>query len=176
MLFSSFRFLLLFNFSACLAETAQLHAVVIHLEAEGRGVGDCQLIQFVVLEVEELVTAKAHQVVVKLEARVEACDATGVTGLCNDAHAGEVLEGAVDRGASDTGKAIFDGIEDLIGRRVIVEIEDRLEDDPALHRAALAAVATELREKLDTFCPCRLVQAAAPRILPLLPMALDENM
>ena len=87
-----------------------------------------------------------------------------------------MFESAIDRGARDPGEAVFDGVEDLIGGGVIVEVEDRFEDDPALHRAALAALAAELPEELDAFCPCRLVQAAAPRIPPSLTMCLDENM
>ena len=124
----------------------------------------------VILEIEELVTAKAHQVVVKLEARVEACDATGMAGLCDDAHAGKVFEGPIDGGPRDDGETSLDSVEDVIGRWVIVELENRLEDDPALDRAALAALAAEPPEELDAFCPCRLVQAAAPR------SPLDENM
>ena len=130
----------------------------------------------VVFEIEELVTAETDQVVVELEARVEAGDATGMAGLRDDSHAGEVIEGAIDRGARDAGEANFDGVEYLICRRVIVELEDRLEDDPALHRATLAAFAAELLEELDAFCPCRLVQAAAPRFPPSLMMELNENM
>ena len=100
---------------------------------------------------------------VEFEAWVEAGDATGMAGLCNHTHAGKMIEGAVDGGACDAGEAILNGIEDLIGRRVIVELEDRLEDDPALHRTALTALAAEPPEELDTFCPCLLVQAVAPR-------------
>jgi hypothetical protein len=47
---------------------------------------------------------------------------------------------------------------------VIVEFEYRFEDDPALHRAALAALAAEPPEELDAFCPYRLVQSAAPPV------------
>lgn len=117
----------------------------------------------VVFEIEELVTAEAHQVVVELEAWVETGDPAGMAGLCDNAHAREVFEGAVDGGACDAGEAILNGIEDLIGRWMVVEIEDRLENDPALHRAALAAFAAEVVEELDAFCSSRLVQAAAPR-------------
>jgi hypothetical protein len=159
-----------------LADSAQLHAVVVDLETEGRGVGDRQLIQTVVFEIVEIVAAKTNQVVVELEAGIEAGDSTGMTGLCDDTDAGEVLEGAVDRSARDAGEASFDSVEDLIGRWVVVELEDRLEDDPALHRVTLAALAAELPEELDAFCPCRLVQAATPRIPSPLAMNLDENL
>ena len=176
MLSSSFRFLLLFHISACFADSAQLHAVVAHLEAEVRGIWDRQSIEIVVFEIEELVAAETHQVVVEFEARVEAGDATGMAGLCDHAHAGEVLEGAINGGACDPGEAVFNGIEDLIGRGVIVELEDGFEDHAALHRTALAALATELFEKLDAICPCRLVQAAAPRNSATMTRGLDANM
>ena len=107
---------------------------------------------------------------VELEPWVEASDATWMTGLCNHTYAGEVLEGAVDGGAGDVGEVVIDSVEDLIGRRVIIELEDCLEDDPALHRATLTALAAELPEELNAFCSCRLVQSAAPRIPPLLMM------
>ena len=112
----------------------------------------------VVFEIEELVTAEAHQVMVEFEARVETGDPAGMAGLCDDAYAREVFEGAVDGGACDAGEAI--------GRWMVFEIEDRLENDPALHRAALAEFPAELFEELDAICPCRLVQAAAPKIPP----------
>jgi len=159
-----------------LTDPAQLHAVVVHLETEGRGVGYRQLIQAVIFEIEELVAMEADQVVVELEARVEAGDATGMTGLRDDAHAREVLEDAVDGCAGNAGEAILGGVENLIGRGVIVELEDCFEDDPPLHRAALTALAAELFEKLDAIYPCRLVQAAAPRIPPSPKISLDENM
>jgi hypothetical protein len=101
-------------------------------------------------------------VVVKFEAGIEAGDSTGMTGLGDHTHAGEVFEGAIDRGARDSGETGFDSLKYVIGRGMIVELEDRFEDDPALHCATLAALAAELPEELDAFYPCRLVQAAAP--------------
>ena len=145
-----------------MADSAQLHAIVVDLETEGRGVGDLQFVQDVVFKVEELVAAETDQVVVEFEARVETGDPAGMAGLCDDTHSGEVLEGAIDRCARDSRNSNFDGVKYLICRRVIVELEDRFEDDPALHCATLAALAAEPPEELDAFCPCRLVQAAAP--------------
>lgn len=159
-----------------MTDSAQLHAVVVHLETEGRGIWDLQAIETVVFEIVELVAAQTDQVMVKLETWVEAGDPTGMTGLGDHSHTREVLESAVDGGARDAGEAVLDGVEDLIGRRVIIELEDRFEDDPALHGATLTALAAELFEKLDAFFPCRLVQAAAPKISVILSDELDENM
>jgi hypothetical protein len=176
MQFSSFRLLLHVQISAFLADPAQLHAVVVDLETEGRGVWNRQLIQSISFEIDELVALKAYEVVVEVKARVEARHATGMAGLGDHSHVREVLEGAVNGCVCDSWQAIFDRVEDQIGRRVVVEIEDRLEDDAALHRATLAALAAQPPEKLDTFCPSRLVQAAAPRFLAIVEMTLDENM
>jgi len=159
-----------------LADSAQLHAVVVDLETEARGVWDRQLIQTVIFEIEEFVAAEAHEVVVELETRVEACDTSWVTGPGDHTDFGEVIEGPVNGGARDAWEAVFDGVKDLIDRWVIIEVEDRFEDYSALHRTALAAFAAEPPEELDAFCPCRLVQAAAPRFRPSSMMALDENM
>jgi hypothetical protein len=115
-------------------------------------------------------------VVVDFGARVISGNPARVAGLGDDPRAGEVFEGAVDGGAGDAGEPVLDGFEDLIGRRVIVELEERFEDDPALNRATLAALAAKLPEEFDAFCPCRLVQVAIPRFPPSLTMRLDENM
>ena len=133
------------------------------------------MVQFFVLEIEELVAAEADQVVVKLQPRIEASDPSWVARFGDHTHPGKVLERTVDGRAGDSGKAFLDGIEDLVGRWVIVETEDGLEDHSSLHRTALSAFAAELSEKLDPFCPCRLVQAA-PRFMPSLVMIVDENM
>jgi hypothetical protein len=159
-----------------LADPAQLDAVVVDLETEGRGVGYRQSVQAIIFEIDELVTAEAHQVMVELEARIVAGDPTGVAGLGDHTHVGEVLEGSVDRGAGDAGEAISDGVEDPVSGRVVVEVEDRFEDDPALHRATLAALAAEPFEILDALLFHGFVQAAAPRFSPSLMMTLNENM
>ena len=112
----------------------------------------------------------------ELEARVETGDPAGMAGLRDDSHAGKMIEGAIDRCARDAREAGIDGVEDLICRRMVVEFEDSLKDDPALHRATLAKLAAEPPEELDAFCPCRLVQAAAPQFPPSLMMDLNENM
>jgi hypothetical protein len=141
-----------------------LNAVVVHLETKSRGVGDGQLIQIVIFEIDEVVAPEADQVVVELEAGIEAGDPARVAGLGDHTHAGEVFEGAVDGGARDARETRFDGIENLIGRRMVVEVEDRLEDDPPLHSAAFAALAAQPPEELDAVSTCRLVQAAAPSL------------
>ena len=100
---------------------------------------------------------------VELETGIVTGDPSGVASLGDHSHVSEMVQSAIDGGARDSGEAFFHGVEDLIGRRVVVEVEDRLEDDPALHRTALAAIAAEPLEKLDALCSCRLVQAA-PRV------------
>jgi len=129
-----------------------------------------------VIEVDEVVAVEAHEVVVELGSGVEAGDSTRMASLGDHAHASEVLESAVDGCTGDAGKAGLDGIENLVGRRVVVEVEDRLEDDPSLHRTAHATITTEAPEEFDPLRTCRLVQATAPRFSPSMMMEVDENM
>lgn len=99
------------------------------------------------IDVDEIVAVEAHQVVVGPGARIEPGSAAGVARLGDDSHAGQMLERAVDRSAGDSGFAFRDRGEHLIGRGVVVEVEDRLENDPPLHRtpfAPLTAPASEL--------------------------------
>jgi len=134
-----------------LTDSTDLDPVVGRFESEGRGVGKLEPVKGGVVEVDEVVAVEAHEVVVELGSGVEAGDSTGMAGLGDHAHAGQVFESAVDSCAGYAGKARLDGIENLVGRRVVVEVEDRLEDDPALHRTAFAAIAAEPPEKLDSF-------------------------
>lgn len=159
-----------------MADSAQLDAVVVDLESEGRGVGYRQFVQVAIFEIDELVAAETDQVVVELEAGIVAGNPTGVAGLGDHSHAGEMLEGAVDSCARYSGEVDLDSIEYLVGGRMIVEVENRLEDHTALYRAAFAALATEPFEELDAFCPRRLVQTVAPLIPAIDDGGLDENM
>jgi hypothetical protein len=120
------------------------------------------------IEIDEVVAVEAHQVVVELGASVEAGDPTRVAGLSNHAHAGEVLERALDRRAGDAGETSLDGVADLISRRVVFQVEDRFEDGPPLHRAALAAFSAQAMKLVDSSLFFQLVQAAALRISPSL--------
>jgi len=141
---------------------AHLDPVVGRLEAEGRGVGNLEFVEGTVIEIDNVVAVETDEVVVEFGASVEASDSTRVAGLGDHAQSGEKLDRAINRSAGDAGKARLDRFEDLIGGRVVAEVEDHFEDDATLHRASLAALAAEPSEEFDTLCPCRLVQAAAP--------------
>jgi len=100
------------------------------------------------IKVDELVAVEAHQVVMKLGANVEPGDATGVARFGDDSNTGQMIEGAVDRGAGDSGFALRNRVEYLISRRVIVEVEDRPENDPPLHRTPFAPLTAQASELL----------------------------
>jgi hypothetical protein len=55
----------------------------------------------------------------------------------------------------------LDVIGDLVGRRMVVELQDRLENHPALHGAALSALEAHPLEELDPLSPCRRFQVFA---------------
>jgi hypothetical protein len=99
-----------------------------------------------------------------------------MAGLGDHAYVGQVVEGSIDRGARDTWKTRSNGFEDLVGGWVIVELENRLQDDATLDGATLTSFVTQRREELDSLCSFRLVQAAAPAFSPPVLMTLIENM
>lgn len=73
----------------------------------------------------------------------------GVAGLGNDPESCQVFEGSVDGGFGDSRQPALDGLENIVGGGVIVEIEDRFEDRLPLHRTALALFATQPFEQID---------------------------
>ncbi len=114
------------------------------------------------IEVDELVAVEAHQVVVGSGARIEPDSAAGVARLGDDFEAGQMIEGAVNRCAGDSGLAICNRVEHLIGRGVVVEVEDRLENDPPLHRTPFAPLTAQASELPYSGFFFRSVQISAP--------------
>ena len=57
-----------------------------------------------------------------------------------------MIEGAVNRGAGDSGFALRNRVDYPISRRVVAEVEDRLENDPPLYRTAFAPLTAQASE------------------------------
>jgi hypothetical protein len=78
-----------------------LYAEILYLEPEGRGIRNRDPIEPTVGDVNHSIATQTDEVMVNLGAPVVADDAPGVTSLADDAKAGQVLEGAIDRSAGD---------------------------------------------------------------------------
>jgi len=113
---------------------------------------------------------------VKLETRIVSRHWPRVARLGDHTHVGEVLESPVDRGAGDSVEAGLDRVENLIGRRVIIQVEHGFEDHPALYCAALAALTAEPPEILEARLFGGLLHVLDPRTTQPLIELIDDNM
>ena len=96
-----------------------------------------------ILEVDDAVTIQAYEVMMLIHLGVKAGGATGVADLVDHADTYEGLQDTIDRGPGYARNAVYDRFVDLIGCRVIIPLEDRLEDHPPLYSQGETLLTTE---------------------------------
>ena len=113
-------------------------------------------------DVEHRAAPVADQVVMEVEVGVVARRAPWDPRLGEQAEADEGLERAVDGGARNAGCAPSRDHEHLVDRRVLVVLEDGVEDRPALHGERKPLLAAEFLEPFPAPFPLPAVQRVLP--------------
>ena len=121
-----------FSLPAGSADTHQVDREILDMETPGLDMRDAEPIQLGVVQVEDLVTLVADEVVVPMDLAVEAGRGPGMLEPPDHTPARQGVEDPVDRGPRDARDKVLDGGEDLVGGGMIVALEHGLEDHPTL--------------------------------------------
>ena len=111
-----------------------MDTVIGHLDAQPDERREIQRTRYGVREVRQRAAALAHEVVVSLDARVEARHGAGVGDLAQDFRPDKGLQDAVHRRPRQSWQTRRDALEDLIGRGVVRPIHGGFQDHASLHR------------------------------------------
>lgn len=106
------------------------------------------------LEVDDPMAFPASEMMVLVGARIEAGCPAGVVYLLNDPQLNQHTEPPVNCGSGNAGNSLLDGIEYLLGRRVVPAIGDLFQNRPTLYRereTPVAAQTFKLGQSFATF-------------------------
>ena len=104
-----------------------------HLETHTPEIRQRKSIEARVVEIENLFALPADQVVVPGDVAVKSNDSIRMAGLSGNTKLHQSLEGSIHRSTRHTGDPILDVFKKLIHCRVILAVEQGVEDDTALY-------------------------------------------
>jgi len=129
---------------------SKVNVVVLDLEAVSADVGPREFVEARVLQVEDVAAHQADEVMVLVQLGVEPRRRAGVAGLGQEAKGDQRAQNAIDGHARELGQARMEGVENLVGGRVVPAVQDRLEHGAALHGDRQPALAMGGLKALDS--------------------------
>jgi hypothetical protein len=132
-----------------LAEADEMHRIVLDFKTSPLARGHPQAVQAARLEVDDAAAFPADQMVVPVNLAVEAGPAAGMLQPPNQAQFHEHVQDPINGRARESRNVLLDGLVNLIGRRMVVPLQDRLQDVPTLDRQRHPPLATESFEPLQ---------------------------
>ena len=132
----------------------KVYGEVSNLEAGATHVGQWQSIKLRIVEINNLITANADQMVVTLGVAVKSSGTLEVLRSFGDSQFDQCFKRPIDGRPRYAGDALFYICENLIDRRVIVTVNERAQNDSALHGHRDTSLSTRrLKEfQLLVFC------------------------
>jgi hypothetical protein len=119
-----------------------MHRIVLHFEAVSLTGRQTQVVEFFVFNVDYSVTCRANQVVMSVGLSVEPGPRAGMVQGSNHPQTDKRIEGPIHGGARETWNAVLDRLIYLVGRWMVVSLQDGLEDIPALYCQRQSPLAT----------------------------------
>jgi hypothetical protein len=124
--------------------------VVFDLESMPLAGRQPEIVQLPALDVDHAIARSANQVVMPVGCSVEAGSGAGMVKTPNDAKLDELLQGPVDGGSRKPRNTLPDGLVDLVGRGVVISLQDGLQYVSTLHGQRQSSLATQGLELLQT--------------------------
>jgi hypothetical protein len=124
--------------------------VVLDLETVSTDIGPREFVQARVLQVGDVAAIQADEVMVLVQLGVETRRRAGVAGLGQEAKGHQRCQDAIDRHARELGQARLNGVENLIGGRVVAALQDCLEHGAPLHGDRQPTLAVGGLKELDS--------------------------
>ena len=140
------------GFPACQARTDQMHREILDGKSFVADMRHASSVEFLVLQVDDLMAYLADQVMVTVNLPVETRRRTGVVKSADNSHIRQRIENAIDRCPRNSRNTVLHHLQDLIRRRVIVSLKNCLEHDTTLHckgHALASAQPLELPQSLS---------------------------
>jgi hypothetical protein len=136
--------------SAAGTPASKVNVVVLNLETVAADIGPWEFVEARVLQVDDVAAIQADEVMVLVQLGVETHRGAGVAGLGQEAKGEQGCQDAIDGHARELGHARMNGVEDLVGGRVVPAVQNRLEHGPPLHGDRQPALAVGGLKALDT--------------------------
>jgi hypothetical protein len=135
-------------------QALKVYGEVSNLEAGATHVGQWQSTKLRIVEINNLITANADQMVMTLGVAVKSSGTLEVLRSFGDSQFDQCFERPIDGRPRYAGDALFYICENLIDRRVIVTVNERAQNDSALHGHRDTSLSTRrLKEfQLLIFC------------------------
>ena len=125
------------------AQAFEMDGIVQNLEGGVAEIGRREFLQTGVIDVLDVVTAPADQVVMMIGVAVESSRRFKVIGAPRQAQLHECFQRPIDRRPRYPRHAHFDVLEKLIHGRMIVPVKQRIENHPTLDRNRQIALARD---------------------------------
>ena len=129
---------------------SKVNEVVLDLEAVAADVGPREFVEARVLQVNDVAAIQADEVMVLAQLGVETRRRAGVAGPGQEAKGDECSQDAIDGHARELGQARMEGMENLVGGRVVPAVQDRFEHGAPLHGDGQPALAMGGFKALDS--------------------------
>ena len=136
--------------SAAGTPASKVNVVVLNLETVAADIGPWEFVEARVLQVDDVAAIQADEVMVLVQLGIEPGGRAGVAGLGQEAKGDQGCQDAIDGHARELGHARMNGVEDLVGGRVVPAVQNRLEHGPPLHGDRQPALAVGGLKALDT--------------------------
>jgi len=120
--------------SAARANAAEMDVIISDLKVVAANIGECNTVQSVLFEIDNLIAAHTYQVVMLMSLGLKPGNRARVTDLGNQSQLNKGIEDPVNRSTRDIGDPFLDLFKDLICRRVIIPSHDCFEDNSTLNR------------------------------------------
>jgi hypothetical protein len=141
-----------FPFSqACGADPAKVDVELVNLVTRSVNRGQPESVQLLILEIENFVTAQAHEVMMLMDLGIKAGRSAQMANPIDEPYADQRLQHTIHGGARHAGQSTPDGVVHLLGCRMILAREDSLEDGPPLYREREALPAAKVLKLLNPF-------------------------
>jgi len=136
--------------SAAGTPASEVNVVVLDLEPVSADIGPREFVEARVLQVDDVAAIQADEVMVLVQLGVETRRRAGVAGPGQEAKGDECSQDAIDGHARELGQARMEGMENLVGGRVVPAVQDRFEHGAPLHGDGQPALAMGGFKALDS--------------------------
>jgi len=135
------------------AQAFKINREIHDLESGPTGIGKRNPAENWIVKIDYLIAPNTYQVVVVIDIAVESGHRCNMTGFSGNPEIDKSLQGAVHRGTRYPGDSIFDVLIDLIDGRMILAVQQRLENRSTLHRHWYPPLATLGLKTADLLLP-----------------------
>jgi len=142
--------------SAAGTPASEVNVVVLDLEPVSADIGPREFVEARVLQVDDVAAIQADEVMVLVQLGVETRRGAGVAGLGQEAKGHQRCQDAIDRHARELGQVPMNGLENLVGGRVVPALQNCLEHGAPLHGDRQPTLAVGGLKALDAslfLCP-----------------------